>query len=281
MPSRPDFDLYEVLGLTSTASASDITSSYRRLARQYHPDKNPDNVEATEKMQRINAAYDILSDTNLRAEYDSGPSTPESGSASYFNNSANAYGYPYDFEDAFSHEFFWSRYDGQQYGHSHSQNRGYGHHASYTFFQGGGYAGNQYHYAAEMDRMAADEELRKQRRAEHEAKWAKGQAEKTAREAKKKQEEATQQARKETLEKDEKEIQEQIWKSAGAVTTAEKRASCLHSHFWPRHQGKSKYKCMGCNQKRGPTGFKCPHCELVHCQSCLNDFNAQRSSSSS
>ncbi|KAH9211399.1 DnaJ domain-containing protein [Leptodontidium sp. 2 PMI_412] len=252
MPSRPDFDLYEALELTSAASATEITSNYRRLAREHHPDKNPDNVEATEKMQRINAAHEILSDTSLRAEYDSGPSTPESGSSSYFNTDEN--GYRWGFEDPFANEFPWSRSDGQQYGYNHSQN-------------------------PEMDRMAAEEELRKQRRAEWEAKWAKEQAEKAAREEKKKKEEATQQAMKETLAKDEKDVQEQIWKSNGAVTAAEKRASCLHSHFWPRHQGKSKYKCMGCNQKRGPTGFRCPHCEVIHCQSCLNAFNAKRSAS--
>ncbi|KAL5328741.1 hypothetical protein ACEPPN_002244 [Leptodophora sp. 'Broadleaf-Isolate-01'] len=279
MPSRPDFDLYEALELTSAASATEITSNYRRLAREHHPDKNPDNVEATEKMQRINAAHEILSDTSLRAEYDSGPSTPESGSSSYFNTGEN--GYRWDFEDPFANEFPWSRSDGQQYGYNHSQNRGNRHQSFYTFFNGGGHARNQYqyYYAAEMDRMAAEEELRKQRRAEWEAKWAKEQAEKAAREEKKKKEEATQQAMKETLAKDEKDVQEQIWKSNGAVTAAEKRASCLHSHFWPRHQGKSKYKCIGCNQKRGPTGFRCPHCEVIHCQSCLNAFNAKRSAS--
>ncbi|PVH80000.1 DnaJ-domain-containing protein [Cadophora sp. DSE1049] len=53
MPRRPDFDLYEALELSSTASATEITSSYRRLAREHHPDKNPDNEEATEKMQRV------------------------------------------------------------------------------------------------------------------------------------------------------------------------------------------------------------------------------------
>lgn len=67
MPSRPDFDLYEALELTSAASATEITSNYRRLAREHHPDKNPDNVEATEKMQRVRDGPPTTSSNILRA----------------------------------------------------------------------------------------------------------------------------------------------------------------------------------------------------------------------
>ncbi|KAH7342508.1 DnaJ domain-containing protein [Rhexocercosporidium sp. MPI-PUGE-AT-0058] len=258
MPFRPEFDLYEALELTSTASATEITSSYRRLAREHHPDKNPDNVEATEKMQRINAAHEILSDTNLRAQYDSCPSTPESGSSSYYSYPYAGNAYRYDFEDEFMQQFF-SQSDGYHYDHTHSQN-------------------------PDMDRMAAEDAIRMQHRAEQQAKyareqaekWSKEQDEKAARAKQKKQDEALSQALKEARARDEKERQQQFWNSIGAVTAAEKRASCLHSNFWPRHQGKSKYKCMGCFQKRGPTGFKCPHCELLQCQSCLNAFQAQQ-----
>jgi DnaJ-class molecular chaperone len=53
MPPRPTFDLYEALQIDATATEGEITSAYRRLARDHHPDKNPDNAEATAKMQKV------------------------------------------------------------------------------------------------------------------------------------------------------------------------------------------------------------------------------------
>jgi hypothetical protein len=77
---------------------------------------------------------------------------------------------------------------------------------------------------------------------------------------------------KEKREVDEKTNQERIWKEAGAMTNDEKQKTCLHSEFWPRIQQKGKFKCVNCLQKRGPTAFKCPHCDLVACQSCNMQF---------
>ncbi len=53
-------DPYEVLGVSRSASDEEITRQYRKLAKQYHPDLNPDNPEAAEKMSEINAAYDAI-----------------------------------------------------------------------------------------------------------------------------------------------------------------------------------------------------------------------------
>jgi DnaJ-class molecular chaperone len=64
-------DYYEVLGLDGSASLQEIKDSYRKLAFQYHPDRNKDNPETTEKMKAINEAYAILSDPVKRNEYDS------------------------------------------------------------------------------------------------------------------------------------------------------------------------------------------------------------------
>lgn len=61
--------LYETLGVSSTASADEIKKAYRRLARKYHPDINKD-PGAEEKFKEINAAYEILSDEQKRAQYD-------------------------------------------------------------------------------------------------------------------------------------------------------------------------------------------------------------------
>ncbi len=61
---------YEALGISKTASADEIKSAYRRLAKKYHPDANPNNKEAEEKFKEINAAYEILSDAQKKANYD-------------------------------------------------------------------------------------------------------------------------------------------------------------------------------------------------------------------
>ena len=63
-------DYYAVLGVSKDATVKDITKAYRRLARQYHPDANPDNVKAEEKFKDISAAYDVVGDEKKRAEYD-------------------------------------------------------------------------------------------------------------------------------------------------------------------------------------------------------------------
>lgn len=63
-------DLYEVLGVSKGASQDEIKSAYRRLARQHHPDVNPNNPEAEEQFKEIANAYNILSDPDKRARYD-------------------------------------------------------------------------------------------------------------------------------------------------------------------------------------------------------------------
>ena len=63
-------DYYEVLGVDRNASASDIKKAYRKLAIQYHPDKNPDNKEAEEKFKEAAEAYSVLSDHDKKARHD-------------------------------------------------------------------------------------------------------------------------------------------------------------------------------------------------------------------
>jgi curved DNA-binding protein CbpA len=62
-------DLYKDLEVSPEASAEEVRASYRRLARKFHPDVNPD-PGAGERMKRINAAYDVLGDAVLRRRYD-------------------------------------------------------------------------------------------------------------------------------------------------------------------------------------------------------------------
>jgi molecular chaperone DnaJ len=72
-------DPYQILGVERGASSDDIKSSYRKLARKYHPDVNPDNPEAEEKFKEISQAYAILSDEEKRAQFDRFGTTDDQG----------------------------------------------------------------------------------------------------------------------------------------------------------------------------------------------------------
>ncbi|MBL0318528.1 MAG: molecular chaperone DnaJ [Alphaproteobacteria bacterium] len=63
-------DLYELLGVSKTANKDELKTAYRNLAKQYHPDRNPDNPEAEAKFKEISNAYEVLSDEQKRAAYD-------------------------------------------------------------------------------------------------------------------------------------------------------------------------------------------------------------------
>ncbi len=81
-------DYYEVLGLSRTATNQEIKSTYRKLAIQYHPDRNPDNPDAENKFKEIAEAYAVLSDSSKREKYDTyGHSGLSQGDISYdFND---------------------------------------------------------------------------------------------------------------------------------------------------------------------------------------------------
>ncbi len=63
-------DFYKTLGVSESCSEADLTKAYRKLARKYHPDANPDDSGAEDRFKEISAAYEVLGDPDTRAEYD-------------------------------------------------------------------------------------------------------------------------------------------------------------------------------------------------------------------
>jgi curved DNA-binding protein len=95
-------DYYRVLGVERSASADDVRKAYRKLAMQYHPDRNPGDKQAEEKFKEINEAYQVLGDPQKRARFD------QLGSA--YSNWQQRGGSPNDFD--------WSQWVGGQPGAS-------------------------------------------------------------------------------------------------------------------------------------------------------------------
>jgi molecular chaperone DnaJ len=79
MASRPDY--YKTLGVDRKASAEEIKKAYRKLARTYHPDRNPDDKHAEERFKEISQAHDVLGDPDKRKQYDSGSGPFAAGGA--------------------------------------------------------------------------------------------------------------------------------------------------------------------------------------------------------
>ncbi|WKZ36911.1 MAG: J domain-containing protein [Anaerolineales bacterium] len=101
-------DYYKILGVSRKAGVDDIRKAYRKLAMQYHPDKNPGDKKAEEKFKEINEAYQVLSDEQKRSRYD------QLGSA--YSNFRTSGGRPGDFQwDD------WFQQGGQQRGHGNAE----------------------------------------------------------------------------------------------------------------------------------------------------------------
>ena len=104
-------DYYNTLGLQKNATAADIKKAYRKLAKQYHPDANPNNDNAKKKFQEINEANEVLSDTENRKKYDKYGNDWQHGEAyeqqqkQQFNRQYNGYENDGGFSDFFSSMF--------------------------------------------------------------------------------------------------------------------------------------------------------------------------------
>jgi molecular chaperone DnaJ len=82
-------NLYDTLGVSKGASADEIKKAYRKLARQYHPDRNPGDSSAEDRFKEVQAAYDVLSDPEQRKQYDRFGSNGRAGAGGFRGGNYN------------------------------------------------------------------------------------------------------------------------------------------------------------------------------------------------
>ena len=111
-------DYYEILGVQKSSSAEEIKKSYRKVAMQYHPDRNPGDKAAEEKFKEAAEAYEVLSDADKRAQYDRYGHAGVSGNGRGFGGGGgmNMEDIFSQFGDIFGEDLFGSFFGGQQRG---------------------------------------------------------------------------------------------------------------------------------------------------------------------
>ena len=114
MSSKKDY--YELLGVGRTVGEEEMKKAYRKMALQYHPDRNPGDKQAEEKFKEVSEAYSVLSDPQKRSQYD------QFGHAAFGEHGPFAGGFEFSggFEDIFGDIF------GEFFGGSQGRRRGRG-----------------------------------------------------------------------------------------------------------------------------------------------------------
>jgi molecular chaperone DnaJ len=112
-------DYYEILGLAKSASAEEIKKSYRKVAMQHHPDRNPGDKAAEDKFKEAAEAYEVLSDGNKRAQYDRyGHAATNNGRGGFSGGGMNMDDIFSQFGDVFGDDVFGSFFGGRRGGGS-------------------------------------------------------------------------------------------------------------------------------------------------------------------
>lgn len=270
----PTFDYYAELEVERTASLDQITSSYRNLSRSHHPDRNfGREQEATAKFQRVQQAYEVLSNPTERRHYNSTTSGSASNSSLFRNEGDFGDGnWPYGYHESFWPEFFerfgfnqtfFAAYNAVPSGDSESSDR-----EPYRNIwervrdlrRQQARDREQEDLVRRREREALDERSRRAK-----AEWNVSRAAKQAFEARNRAHAC----------EEEKNSQEQRWKEKAAVTVEEKRLTCLHSSFCVKVEQK-KFQCSACSARRGMIAFECPHCSASICQLCMDNFSTKR-----
>ncbi|KAI1392701.1 DnaJ-domain-containing protein [Hypoxylon trugodes] len=271
MPSTPEFDYYAALEVENTATPQELTAAYHRLARIHHPDRNFGNVEAaTATFQRIQLAYETLSNPQRRTRYDLGLNPPASSSRRSSTSSSESSFDPFD--SATSDEgnnFYYFFFDDQARRRAEAVD-----------------ALNRHILAEFLTRLAEakgrEEARRQEEKAKEEARKEREEKEAETERLQKAREEArvimeeTKMREKQDRQREEKAKQEVRWEAHHAQTKEEKQNICLHSSSCEKTQHRGKVKCGSCNVKRGITSFECPYCSLSICQKCIFDFEKKR-----
>jgi molecular chaperone DnaJ len=117
-------DYYEVLGVSKSASADEIKKSYRKVAMQFHPDRNPGDKAAEEKFKEAAEAYEILSDADKKAQYDRYGHAGVSGNGRGGYGNMNMEDIFSQFGDIFGDDLFGNFFAGGQRGRGGQRSRG-------------------------------------------------------------------------------------------------------------------------------------------------------------
>ncbi|KAI1759277.1 DnaJ-domain-containing protein [Hypoxylon sp. FL1150] len=298
MPPQATFDYYATLEVGKTAALQEIKDSYRRLALVHHPDKNPDDPEAaTAAFQKIQTAYETLSDQSRRAKYDARTSQASQHPSSAGPSSSP---YPWESDDDDGYDLFDDGFPiSTPFGDFISDGRGGFRSAGFGFgfFGGRGEpspfggptsdAGRAWRDAAsemlrEEDRRHGEDRRREKEREEkikeREERLKEEAAKKQKKEEAKKEAEAAKIRVRDESRRAEQLKQETRWEVSGAKTEEDKLEACLHSEYCVKISQQKKFKCGACGVKRGITAFKCPYCSLLLCQQCVVTFTKKRAS---
>lgn len=118
-------DYYEILGVTKTSTSDEIKKSYRKVAMQYHPDRNTGDKAAEEKFKEAAEAYEVLSDSEKRAQYDRfGHAAVNNGRGGFNGGGMNMDDIFSQFGDVFGDDLFGSFFGGRRGGGGNSRSHG-------------------------------------------------------------------------------------------------------------------------------------------------------------